>query len=669
HGARLDAADKQWHLTSPTPYDPPLTYGGWAQSRALGARIASILHARETSYHDRLSPNGNARNLDTLDSNEAQAAREEHPTHHKPARRERRKHRVIIHTSPFLRCVQTSIAISAGVAQYQGSLLNNTQISNSKPHQMHSGSPHLHPIESGNSPHLSAILEPEEHSRLRTSRRQQKVKMFTKPLLRLDAFLGEWLSPDYFDLITPPPNSLMMIASAKAELLRRGEYTQSFYESSSYRSGNFPGGWRGGWGDTTRTTDDDDGGPLTSLSTLGQTLPKHNRANSHSSAGSIGSTGSGKELSKLSTAVSTEHSGYTPPTPTYAISPSGPIPPGYVAHARDACVDVDYQWDSMREPQQWGNGGEYGEEWTAMHKRFRAGLQKMLSWYRSHEAHVRPGSASGSTSTAHHSAEDNDDDIDTVLVLVTHGAGCNALIGALTNQPVLLDVGMASLTMAIRKENIASESDSHADSEHPCQSTISHRRSSIDLGISDDYDVKVVASTEHLRAGSSTLSPSQAQSPRISSPQISTYRHRYGSHGSTSSPVDGGFSLGEPAATRAIMRNGIGGGPQRSSSVTSSPRSLTGLWSRPSLGLARQEDVPCDPLMSVAGDSVIDPPGPKRDKENVQTGTEEGETVAVSHEDSARTDSQHGLWGAPPPVVQNERDRGPKRRWTVNEHR
>jgi hypothetical protein len=49
HGARLDQANKDWHLTSPTPYDPPLTYGGWTQSRALGARIATLLQTRESS--------------------------------------------------------------------------------------------------------------------------------------------------------------------------------------------------------------------------------------------------------------------------------------------------------------------------------------------------------------------------------------------------------------------------------------------------------------------------------------------------------------------------------------------------------------------------------------------------------------------------------------------
>jgi hypothetical protein len=46
-----------------------------------------------------------------------------------------------------------------------------------------------------------------------------------KSTIRVDAFLGEWLSPDYFESITPPPSSIMMVASAKADLLRREDYS------------------------------------------------------------------------------------------------------------------------------------------------------------------------------------------------------------------------------------------------------------------------------------------------------------------------------------------------------------------------------------------------------------------------------------------------------------
>ena len=38
---------------------------------------------------------------------------------------------------------------------------------------------------------------------------------------------------------------------------------------------------------------------------------------------------------------------YTPPTPTYALSAADAIPPGFVIHARNACVEVDYQWNSI----------------------------------------------------------------------------------------------------------------------------------------------------------------------------------------------------------------------------------------------------------------------------------------------------------------------------------
>ncbi len=521
---------------------------------------------------------------------------------------------------------------------------------------MHSGSPHVRPTESGNSPYLSAIPEPEIEPPLYSPKKEQRVKQHTKTLLRLDAFLGEWLSPDYFDLITPPPSSLFMVASAKAELLRRGEYTESLFDSSMNRSGHFPGGWRSGWGGNTPTTDSDDDGPLASLPNLGQALPTRTRASSHSS---MDSTGSGKVLSKLTTALIPEHGGYVPPTPTYAVSPSEPIPPGYVAHARDACVDVDYQWDSMREPQDWGNGGEYGEEWTAMHKRFRAGLQKMMSWYRSHEADERLGSASGSVPSAQDVAESTGDHVETVLILVTHGAGCNALIGALTNQPVLLDVGMASLTMAVRKETPAEESGAEAGSETQ-GSFVSHRRSSIDLGLSDDYDMKLVASTEHLRAGSNPMSPSQAQSPRILSP-ISTYRHRYSSVPSVSAPIDGRLFLGEPAISRTILRNGLSDLPQRSSSAASPASPLTGLWSGPSSAGASQE--------SGAGNPINDPSVTDIQKENLQKETKDRTRMPSSDQSTSGTNSTRGLWGASSSGTPIERETAPKRRWTVNEHR
>ncbi|EHK97335.1 hypothetical protein M7I_6966 [Glarea lozoyensis 74030] len=169
-----------------------------------------------------------------------------------------------------------------------------------------------------------------------------------KSTIRIDAFLGEWLTPDYFELITPPPSSLMMVAGAKADLLRREDYSGLTNQKEAIVGGHqkpFPGGWGS---PVVAAEQDKDEGPL--------------------------STGT-----SLQSAA--EHGVYQPPVPNYAISLSDPIPQGYVAHSRDACVDVDYQWDSMREPHLWGNGGEYGEEWSSMHKRFRKGLQQMVGWY------------------------------------------------------------------------------------------------------------------------------------------------------------------------------------------------------------------------------------------------------------------------------------------------
>jgi len=124
HGARLDAADKQWHLTSPTPYDPPLTYGGWTQSRALGVRIASLLDARELPSNQHHTEPRNDDPTDygsTIASLDGQGSSVEHrhQTHKK------RKHNVIIHSSPFLRCIQTSTAIAAGLGQFHG-ICNST---------------------------------------------------------------------------------------------------------------------------------------------------------------------------------------------------------------------------------------------------------------------------------------------------------------------------------------------------------------------------------------------------------------------------------------------------------------------------------------------------------------------------------------------------------------
>ncbi|MCJ1348879.1 hypothetical protein MMC31_007112 [Peltigera leucophlebia] len=555
HGARLDAADKQWHLTSPTPYDPPLTYGGWKQAQALGGRIASVLHSRENSLGSQpeISP--------TSHGHEKEGAQGQ-----KPNKVRKRKQRVIIHSSPFLRCIQTSIGISAGIKQQRGLQKAIAQPSNPKSHQPRlSGSPHLR---ARDHPQLVAIPEPGENGGLDSQEPLPRPKQSSKSRLRIDAFLGEWLSPDYFEMITPPPNSVMMIASAKADLLRQGEGVEILQSSlnGNLSRGNFPGGWGSDRSETTTFTYDSDEGPLARMSEVRGSLPRLSRSNSHERTGPSGTrayqfTGimGGKAIG-----------GYTPPTPTYAISPAEAIPPGYVAHARDACVEVDYQWDSMRLPHDWGDGGSLGEEWSSMHRRFRRGLHNMISWYRTCDTRRRAEKSNGKRPNGEEkSNEDDEDDEDTVVVLVTHGAGCNALIGALTNQPVLLDVGMASLTMAVRKTRpqMVHESSSSVSSSDDTSTTAfstARRRSSIDSGISHDYELKLTASTDHLR-------PSSSQSPYSTS---LTQRSATFSGPNSTTRYRPGFSTGSSRSTYGIDQN------DQISSYSSIP-TPTGLWTKP----------------------------------------------------------------------------------------
>ena len=533
---------------------------------------------------------------------------------------------------------------------------------------MHSGSPHLHGIDQTETHHLSAIKEPDDdsdelddfgRSKQKLQGRKRKTR---KPELRIDAFLGEWLSPDYYESITPPPSSRMMIASAKADLLHHGDYVEGSQQSirSSSSHGNFPGGWgNGGTAGGAGHDSKDENGPLANMSSLAQALSNRDRANSHSSAANSVNRPSQRSLTRTYIPTSHIHRGYIPLVPRYALSPSDPIPAGYVAHARDACVDINYQWDSMRSPHNWGDGGDYGEEWSSMHKRFRKGLYDMIVWYRDHGLTYAAESRNGISEPHGENHEDETEDTDIILILVTHGAGCNALIGALTNQPVLLDVGMASLTMAVRKE-ISTEV---STSSQPITR---------DPRISDEYDVRLTASTEHLRAGSSAFMVAPAQpSPRILSQHSSTYRHRLGSPTTlipTNIPIDGGFSLPEPF-TRAMAGINIGGGfqrsrsPQRSGSGAST--SSTGLWSKPSAESVNGTEEKQDPAATMPENKRL---VPKTDESAVSP-VNGASTLSPFQGSPARTLSQRGLWGASPQVIANEREQGTKRRWTMNENR
>ncbi|KAK2868045.1 hypothetical protein FQN49_003211 [Arthroderma sp. PD_2] len=613
HGARLDAADKQWHLTSPTPYDPPLTYGGWNQSRALGVRIGALLHHRE--LHGCLPPA-----LTSDGPSESSYSNRQSQPLESVQEREPRKHRIIIHSSPFLRCVQTAISLSAGISQSKRASTNTSPQqqpqSNTPPPTSHrrwrSTSPRS---QHQGSPQLTPIQEPQESvdETGHANAGEGPIMVDDKQcLLRLDPCLGEWLTPDYFDQITPPPGSAMMLAGAKAGLLRQEVSVQSGARTRSVR-GHFPGGWNGfSSGGSTASEAGDENTPPS------RTAGSENKTDLHEPADSQANL---QGLPKLSTSSQPHHdTEYIPPTPTYAISPSDPIPTGYVTHARDACVDVDYQWDSMRAPLDWGGGGEYGEEWSSMHRRFRSGLEKMFNWYKTGDYRKTKRRLSHREESQIISDDtpdtDEDDDTDTVLIIITHGAGCNAIIGALTNRPALLDVGMASLTLAVRKNP------------------------------AEEYDVKVINSTEHLRVGSS--SSAQSPSPRVLPSSMSSYRHRFTSLSVVSDSPESSFSIGPSArsssfngTTRALLN------PSRS--LSGDRHAAPGLWG---------STPPAEPADYIIPnfDSPVRAPKETEDSSNL---TNDGDKTA----DGApqRTKSQHGLWSS------RSREPASKRRWTVTE--
>ncbi|KAL4865389.1 hypothetical protein BDV12DRAFT_188176 [Aspergillus spectabilis] len=508
HGARLDAANKDWHLTSPTPYDPPLSYGGWLQSRALGARIVSELRSLE----------------DQLDrpSQGAQDAK----LHPRRLKERKQKRRIIIHTSPFLRCVQTAIAISSGISQ------NYPDIES-----LHQTRAFPSIRSNGGSPTPNSILSPVPENPRNNHR----------CLLRVDACLGEWLNPEYFESIIPPPKSERMVAFAKTELLRRDSSVIPVADTQQSPSvGHFPGGWA----NTSSTQEEEERKPeVDTPSVLTNGSAQRNRAGSYDSLKTSDSPW-GRRLLTINTDIpSVPGAAYTPPKPSYAISPSNPIPDGYVTHARDACVLVDYQWDSMREPQNWGNGGEYGDEWSTMLTRFGTGIERVISWYKDNDASPAPNHRRTRSQLQFLAQDDADDSINTVLILVTHGAGCNALIGALSGEPALVNIPTASLTLAVRKDCFKERFQKGAN--HDRLGNLSGR---------GDYTLAEIASTDHLRPGTS---PASARSPSITSipsPSIPSYRHRIPSRASFSSgPIILGPSLkpGSPQSMASIETDGL----------------------------------------------------------------------------------------------------------------
>lgn len=760
HGARLDAADKQWHLSSPTPYDPPLTYGGWSQGKALGLRIAALLHAREL---DKAKETNNGPEPGTAHDSSAASK----STNGTTPGTKKRKHKIIIHSSPFLRCVQTSTAIAAGISQFKpprddppatATTLKVPRPSKEKSplREDPSTSPAVQPVRGRQleKSELPSPPNPPKSGWLRLNNPAVNTKPYIGPekiLLRIDAFLGEWLSPDYYEDITPPPNSTMMVAGAKADLLRRSDYIEA-PPIKPNSVGHFPGGWvRNNAASAANGRKATGESTLPSLGSLAQALPRE-RSNSQGAMLSRQRSRSQDPHGPVELAVTHEPNGrlYDAPIPSYAVSPAEPIPRGYATHARDACLKVDFQWDSMREPQQWGDGGEFGDEWSTMHKRFRRGLAGMMQWYREHGTKTLPpqnmfpgfsfserttstSKKAGPTPLMHKEKEkakeedDEDDEEELVLVLVTHGAGCNALLGAITNQPVLMDIGLAALSMAVRREIPRTTSSN---------TTYARRSSVVDPGVADTYEMKLLASVDHLRPGVDPSKPPRSQTPTAAaSPTIGLdYRppRRMGTGTSgTNTPISqlDSLTLGPPARSGwngslgSIRRTSTSGSGSfltsntPSGSASPSTGSGSGLWGG-SLRSISFNDTQVDGRASPGAEMVeafqnsqpkqTSKPPPPTSIPNVdgaaspKAAAVNGNDDAEEHDDvaplsipkrapsAARKPSggaAGGLWGAPkkqesgnglwknssvmwgPPKLDEvyEHVAGPKRRWTMTE--
>ncbi|KAI1817526.1 hypothetical protein GGS20DRAFT_582453 [Poronia punctata] len=674
HGNRLDAADKQWHLTSPTPYDPPLTYGGWVHSRTVGARITAIL--RDEAERPPIESSSKST------SGAQPSSSPSHP-------RKRRRFRVIIHTSPFLRCVQTSIAISAGLAASNPALSSTTTL--------------VAPLDLPHGRYF--IRAPLVLTAPPPTPDKPHRNHFEKTVLRVDPFLGEWLSPDYYEHITPPPKSALMLATARAELLRRSSYDDYPHYHAHIYSTTSNQLWNGSSSLSTALLSPTLHGPrnssLETMSRMAESLPGQGGSSGHADL------------------EGTHAPGYVFPVPSYALSTIEPIPKGYVAHARDACVKVDYHWDSSRDHFSWGDGGTLPEEWASMHQRFRRGLAKLVDWYSSTESPSEPVVGRTKTYGSQEAASANNDEeyeIEDVVVLVSHAAGCNALVGAITQQPVLADIAMSSLTMAKRRAGFEKHISSAVSEEVAATiDTVQPRSLAV---MPEIYELKMFANTEHL------IIPTYPAFNRPPPSVLPDAQNRFDSgftsglkdtntgplHGSTNAngqttwtnaslgsirKPSGGPSMISASSNSALVTVGS---EVSSFSPTRPERSASGTW-----GLWSPRLQVDDPIKEPEGLHVQDASSTReggannrRENEGVQTAVE-SRAKESAVEDSKQiqkqdTEEAHeeehdyfdmnagprlwagtgtgGLWGAPTPLREAEvlRDfSSHKRRWTVTE--
>lgn len=336
-----------------------------------------------------------------------------------------------------------------------------------------------------------------------------------------------------------------------------------------------------------------------------------------------------------------------------------------------------------------------------MHKRFRAGVQSLVDWYSTAEMPTRPVTKIARPGVRNGSA-DGEEDVETeaIVILVSHGAGCNALIGAITHQPVLMDVAMASLTMAVRKPSVERSSYSEASKNMP--------------PVHELYDLKLFANTDHLRSPVETPvsrgppTPGAMNGIRGRHSSFSTSENSFSwNEGSATRNSSANAALSafrrspnnEPAVPRlsfAVSTGGITVGSGVTSFSTTRPSHLGrtksgGLWSPIPTALDDEDEEDDIPVLNFdydkalgKGSASIASPSPERGREVKPLAV--GGSAAVSSpadggsslsaERSPKPEPEQlgagtgGLWGVPRPPDDADRLRdlsGSKRRWTVTE--
>lgn len=379
HGARLDQQDFRWRSTAAAPYDTPLSARGVHQARRTGVEIARRSQSQTLRGERRGEQSGEQRGG-------------------------RRGGRMwVIHTSPFLRCVQTSLAVAQG-------LLDELADAPSDPVQ-------------GGDATTSAVGGDFGDGATDSNAADSAQRCKHRVKLRIDCGLGEWLTPDYYQDIQPPPPMPELVHSARYYL------RQVLARDLSSADGS-------------------------AASQVG----------GHSE---VGGGGIGNDQSPA--VLSDRHDDIEQLTARY--------------------VDIDWDYDS----QQLGVGGEYGEEWPEMHDRFRRSLKKLLF---SGAAAVQDASLADSTQRARQAdgAQVARPEDGHTAILVTHGAGCNALIGAVSGRPVLQDVGLCALSHAVLKQV----------SSMPMSPTAGGVTK-----VSDRYELLLAGDTDHLssRPSSASVTP------------------------------------------------------------------------------------------------------------------------------------------------------------------